>query len=321
MPPTTASPHPLSHLRALIFTGLLAVGLATILVVPLLPPRHRIAAGEVSPYTIKSPINVVPFVSKTLTEEERSNAARAVPGVVVFDPEVAHKQLGQAAEVLDRITAIRETARLNSEQKSQALAQMSDLQLSARAADAAIDMSAAEWEKVRKETARVLFEAMKERIRTEDLVLVRARVSLYLDGSVDLRSAPVVRELVQALLRPNMTVDEVATERARREAMEKAEPVLTGIARGETILRDGQIVLPLHLEKLRASGLLDAKLIWEEIAGLTLLATILSAGLGAYVVKVRPLSLRTDRRLLLVVLVVLGTVLAAKLLLPGRPLW
>lgn len=60
---------------------------------------------------------------------------------------------------------------------------------------------------------------------------------------------------------------------------------------------------------------------WAQIGGSYLLALVVSAVLGLYLYIAQPPSLTSTRRLALLALVIVSTVLVAKVALPGRPLW
>ncbi|MEK7216288.1 MAG: HDIG domain-containing metalloprotein, partial [Chloroflexota bacterium] len=152
------------------------------------------------------------------------------------------------------------------------------------------------------------------------------------DGSGDLRlvqllrtlttnETAVVSDLVHGLAVPNLVPDEAATDRLKKTAVESAPPVFLNLSRGETIVPDGQIITPLSLEKLGAAGMLNAAFEWERVVGTALLSTTLSGFIGLYLLVVQPSSLSNRRRLLLLGLVLVGTVMAAKFALPGRPVW
>jgi putative nucleotidyltransferase with HDIG domain len=97
--------------------------------------------------------------------------------------------------------------------------------------------------------------------------------------------------------------------------------VYLNLARGETIVPDGQYITALSLEKLRAAGLLNPAFGWERLAGDALLALLGAGVLALYLLVAKPEPMRDLRGLLLLGLVVVGTVAAAKFALPGRPVW
>ncbi|MFH1486966.1 MAG: HDIG domain-containing metalloprotein, partial [Chloroflexota bacterium] len=130
-----------------------------------------------------------------------------------------------------------------------------------------------------------------------------------------------ITETVDDFIKPNMLVDQAETDKAKQAAMKATEPVVVAVEKGETILRDGEIIDKIHLEKLDAAGLLNRSLQWQSLLGIALLGMTLSLLLGLYVYLFQPRSLANNRRLFLLFVIIVGTVLAAKLTIPGRPLW
>jgi hypothetical protein len=98
-------------------------------------------------------------------------------------------------------------------------------------------------------------------------------------------------------------------------------PIEVTYERGQTVVRDGQVVGPLELEALEALGLRNPELDWRLVAGAALLAFTLIGMLSAFIWHFdRPLLYR-DRRMVLLASLLLIAVIAAKMIVPGRPLW
>ncbi len=62
----------------------------------------------------------------------------------------------------------------------------------------------------------------------------------------------LIVDMVQDLLRPNITLNRNATNKRREEAIEAVKPVFHKIKAGEMLLREGERVTAVHLLKLRA---------------------------------------------------------------------
>ncbi|MDJ0722240.1 MAG: HDIG domain-containing protein [Desulfobacterales bacterium] len=62
----------------------------------------------------------------------------------------------------------------------------------------------------------------------------------------------LIVDMVQDLLRPNITLNRNATNKRREEAIEAVKPVFHKIKAGEMLLREGERVSAVHLLKLRA---------------------------------------------------------------------
>ena len=128
------------------------------------------------------------------------------------------------------------------------------------------------WQRVRRESLRVTQHAMHNRI-TEAQV-EEAHHAAMLDVSTDLSDlqTSLVRRLSKGFVRPNYLIDEQATEQARLAASESMEPVAVTVEAGETIVRQGELIRPEHLEKLLAVGLIDRRV---DMGGLRARAALL----------------------------------------------
>lgn len=307
----------LSAPRLIFFALIVAVGLTLVLAFRLLPSRYHVREGEISPQTIKSPIHAT-FISQVRTLEEREKAAAEVGDVLAYDPEVDKEQLNKVWQI-DAI--VRQTSPLDAEEKSRAIRQISNVELSSAAIELALGFEVEEWEAVVTETISLLEQAFGDRIGAAQVEAVKERFPRMVDPALSPDQALVTIELAQALTVPNLLVDEAQTERARQAARERVKPVEVTIEEGEAILRDGERIEAIHLEKLDAVGLLKPGWKWQDMAGVALLSTTLSTILGLYLYLFQPKSVASNRRLLLVVVVVIGVVVAAKLTIPGRPMW
>ncbi|MBI4496913.1 MAG: HDIG domain-containing protein [Chloroflexi bacterium] len=318
--------HPDSSVRRSLAQGvafvlLLALSLVLVLALPLLPPRYELQVGDVAPRTIKSPRDVPPFRSDVLTNERKQRAAAAVSEILVFDATVAEQQLRRAQAILERMSQARERSGLSPEQRHQAIAAATIPPLSPEVAEYTARLDASQWQAVRAEVVRLLQEGAQKRIVADQLEAARVELGEQVRPEFDPDQAQVIRALALPLLQPNLSVDPAETERTRRLVMEQVEPISLRIVKGETIVRDGQIIGAVDLEKLQAAGLLRASVRWRDLVGTALIALALSLVLGIYLMRAQPTLLHSPRRLLLLALVVLGTALAAKVMLPGRPLW
>ncbi len=296
----------------------MAAALTLVLTVSPSPSRSELFEGSVAPATIKSPVSVPPFKSIVLTKERQDRAAAGVPDVLVFDPSVFTKQMERTAALFGYLGSVRNAAQRGSQPPQPA----GDLNvLSSQAVANIVALGPGEWEQVQAETLRLLQTTQDDRIAPDQLPSARAQLAQKMPRTLTTNETAVVSDLVHALVAPNLVPDQTATDRLRKAAVEAAPPVFLNLSKGETIVPDGQIISPMSLEKLAAAGMLNPAFEWERVVGAGLLSTALSGFIGAYLFMVRPRSLINRRRLLLLALVLVGTVIAAKLALPGRPLW
>ena len=111
------------------------------------------------------------------------------------------------------------------------------------------------WRQVRLTSLRITQSAMSGKITEAQIEEAhQAAMRQAFEDRGDQQFA-LVGSLSKGFIRANYVIDELATERARRAASENLEPVVVTIEAGETIVGDGELIRPEHLEKLKAAGL------------------------------------------------------------------
>lgn len=319
-----ASPHWItSHprvLRFLLLTAILSLSLALILGLQLLPSRYKVREGEVAAQTVKSPISAS-FLSQVKTEERRREVEASVAEFFVYDAQLARTQREKLGEIERQGLAIIKAESLSTEQKRNAMANPGGIELSPRALDLFLTFRPEEWQGVIAESTRLLEAAYSRRLTQEEVASLRADLAQEVEPSLKPEQAVVALEIVRGLLKPSMLPDREATARARAAARARVEPVIATLSPGETIVRDGQVVGPFEMEQLRAAGLLNPPLRWQSLSAVALQTTTISLLLSSYILLFQPRLLHNNRRLLLLIFMMTGTVLAAKLTIPGRDMY
>jgi cyclic-di-AMP phosphodiesterase PgpH len=308
-----------SALRLTLFGLAMFVGLLTIVTGQFAPNRYHVAGGEVSPVTVKSPQKVV-YSSQIRTREERARAAAEVAEIYVFDLASVEAQRQKLNEVTRQIGEARRMVG-SLEARREPLTRLPNVQLRPSVVDDLLTFTDGDWQAVAADAQRVIDVLMRNRITERQLEEIRMTLPAYVGIGLNDRQTPAVVALVGPLLKANFVLDPDGTERARREAQERIEPIRVTIEKGETIVRDGDVVRPFDIERLEAVGLRNPTIEWRAIVATALLVWLLSSALVMYVHHFRPRLADQPRSLLLVGLIILLTVLAVKLIVPGRDLW
>jgi len=271
--------------------------------------------GTVSQATIKAPYRVT-FGSQSRMREARLAAAATIPDQLTVDERIAD----EARERLTTRPLDISDARARGGSPDVSVVETQRM-LDPAAADLAVDivaMASGEWLTVAAETQRVFDVVARGRISAPQLESTVAIVPGLVSPTLPERHARLVGALVRAHLRPNYIRDPVATERARRDAQDRVEPVRVTLERGETIIRDGTVVRTLDIEKLDAIGLRRAGIAWRDIAASGLLLFPPVAGLAIYVYRLRGSLLDRPRRAVALGVLIVATALVLRLVLPDR---
>ena len=304
---------------SVMFGLVLAVALLAILTFQLLPSRYALSEGDVSPYDIKSPIKVT-YVSQLRTSQERAQAAAAVPDIYAPIPDAASNAQAHAAAELSQFSQIRRSTSPSTEKLSQ-LTNVPGVALSAADASTVLGFDDVQWRQVVTDTLRVVDRTMGEPIKAAQVNEVKAALGNQLEPGLEPTQAQVTVVLAGSFIGPTEQVDAAATAAARNEAASAIQPVRLTIEKGESILRNGDVVTASDLERLEAAGLRNPTIQWSQLIAMALLAGSLSLLLGTYVWIFQPVVASDPRRLLLLGVLLVVEIVAAKLTIPGRELY
>ncbi|MGH2459249.1 MAG: HD family phosphohydrolase [Chloroflexota bacterium] len=294
----------------------LALGLFAILTFQFLPSRYALNQGDVSPYDVKSPFKVT-YVSQIATARDRQRAAAAVSDVYRSIPNAAPQAHDRASSALSQLAQIRLSTASTADKLSQ-LSAIPGLSLSPATANALLSLDDTQWQRVASETLRLLDRATRQPITAQQVGDVQAAIPSQVDPTIDDQEATVVIALTRSFVAPTEEVDQSATRAAQTEASDAVPPHQVTIEKGETILRNGDVVSESDVERLEAAGLRNPVIRWRDVAAMALISLALTTLLCAYLFRFQPVVSGSPRRLLLLGVLLLAEAIAAKLTIPGR---
>jgi cyclic-di-AMP phosphodiesterase PgpH len=296
-----------------------AAALSILVLANLLPRVYEYREGDVSQVNIKSPKKLT-YVSQVRTKAERDRAAASVPEILQVDPNVLAQQRRGLSGLLSSIAAARTTTP-RPETRREAIRPLANPAFTDGEAQLLASMDDYRAAQVFQESQRLLLETMRERIsdaRAQELI--RQLPSMVVEQLNEAERSLAV-SLTGRFIRSNLAVNQEETARAQAEARDSVAPVSVSVESGEIVLREGQVVSAADLEKLEMLGLRNPTIDWRTASASVLLVSILVAALAGYVYTFHAPLLGKDRSLLLLSSVLVVVVLAAKLVLPARPMW
>jgi len=306
--------------RARAGTFVLLVGLVTALALLLSPPATvSYEAGVVADRSIKAPRSVS-FVSDSLTGAERERAAAAIARQYKRDPAVAVAETGRLSATLAAIGRVRADQTLTRDQKVVAATRITESQVTGPVASEAIDMTAAEWDATAKEADRSLQNLYAQGLREEQVEPATEEVAKSWPQSWSERQRRVATALVSQHVKANELEDPAATVGAQAAARALVSPVLVQVTAGEVVVREGSVVTPQDVEKLRALGLVDQTADRSLVIGLAVWAFLVAGVLALFVERFAEEAWADDRRLVLVGLSLLALVVVGRVLAPAHSL-
>ncbi len=284
-----------------------------VVIVDFSPTPTVLSPGDIARDTYKAPFATT-FVSAIRTEDQRKAAHDSVSNIVhTHDETVLTTQQTELQRLLDNIGEIRSET-ISEADKSLRISDLSeDLSRSDATEIARLDNTS--WARVAEESLRVLTVVLSEEIRSDEVDVVRSQIP---DRVSQLRTAAeqnVVASLVDLFVRPNVFIDDQATEARRREAAAAVEPVVVSVQDGQAIVRDGDIVSRTDVEMMEALGMFSTSGDGFNRAGKAGIMAILSIILVVYIYYfLRRVS--DGRQLLLLFLILLTPVVTARFILP-----
>ncbi|HEV7199263.1 MAG TPA: HDIG domain-containing protein [Candidatus Limnocylindria bacterium] len=303
--------------RLVAVTALVGVALFAVLAIDLIPNTVSLDAGDVAPEDILAP-RAVSFVSTSETEAARADAEADVEPIYVEirpQAEIRSRQLAAYdAEVtaVQAILADRDAGNLSPAETQDGLTEAAP---TLRASQVAIlaSLPTARWNAVAAEARRVLDQAQAGAVRED--ALAEARQGAREAVSVDL--APGEREMAGDLaadhIAANLAFSSEATAAARQEARAAVEPVRVTVQADEAIVRAGDPITTLDLEKLTELGLTEPEGELLPLIGYSLMAALLAILLIGFLWRFQPAIWHRPRSLTLFLLILLVSAIAIRL--------
>ncbi len=240
------------------FGVILGLVLGTILAVPL-SRTSLIVTGQPSPVTLEAPRSIS-FSSEVRTRAEQTAAENQVAPQYRTDTDIPDQQRRALVAALDAIAQIRANPSLGVDGQVAGITTQSEPPMTAAQAQTVLNFSDDEWQRIYDETRRLYDGVLNDRnnaLTEEDVEELRERelpTTPDLPG-VSEEQREIILHFVASFLKPNRFVDLAATERLRAEARTAVSPVQVSIARGQNVVRRGEIVTEEDFEALTELGL------------------------------------------------------------------
>jgi putative nucleotidyltransferase with HDIG domain len=308
-----------SRWRIVIVFSLLTLVVWGLLSVSVVPLALDVREGEVSQTNVRSPRKLT-YTSQVRTKIERERAANAVPEVVEIDAAIVQKQRAGLNSLLQDISAARNAPGSTPDQRKSQLARLGQPPLEAPSITWIAALDDSRWYMVSSEAQRLLWDTLKDKLPDSRVPEVVRELPLRASDQLTENERSLAVDLASRFVAGNLVPNRETTTRLRKEAEEAVAPVQVTVEKGETVLREGQVVSAADIEKLDLLGLRNPTTDWRQVGAAAAFAILTMSMLAAFIGAFQPGLATRDRGLGLVALLIIVTVLGAKLLLPTRPL-
>jgi putative nucleotidyltransferase with HDIG domain len=282
--------------------------------------QFAFALGDVSRVRI-SAARQITFDSESRTRDAQDKAEAAIADV--YDPpdvQIGRQQLSRAQSVLNYLDSLRHDPYTNFAQKQELIGKIPELSLTTAVLSDTLALEDARWTLVSRESLATLEQIMRTEIRPEQLADARRVLPRFVSRELTTDETMLASELVKGFVVANSLPNPTQTASLRDEARKAVPPVRVTIRQDETVLREGDVVVPATLEALDALGLLQTQRDWHEVAGQALLAIVLASVIAFYFADQPPRVWVQWRRIALVLGGIAVTLFAAKVMVPAHAL-
>ena len=280
------------------------------------PKKYDLRVGSISHVTVDATKDIVDEVT---TEEKRNAAAETVEPTYHFQQGVKEEVLASLAAAFQELRTIQQygltlrpeddlrglTSRPFSEEEiDYALSLVDTLELNRTQLTTLLRVDTNAFEDMVSTVTVAVENSLNTTIRegqvSQSIMTIQQIVGYKLDVSLTQNIIPTV---LRTCIKPNMIIDEGATEEARQKAREAVEPVI--YLQGQNIIREGDRITNSQVEMLRNLGLLNDNHYDYSVYGGALILTVLAMVSLLMMLRLLMKDVLSDVRKLSVILIIL----------------
>ncbi len=257
-----------------------------------LPTKVDWSVGDTAERTITAPRSAV-YIATEQTERLREEAADRVP--YEYRPIADAKD--KVLRVISDIFAQARDIRQNSAPDLPTIDKMTQLQerlaigLSNATLRTAVEKPLTTLEQVEAAAQDLAATEMGKPLRenTNDIAQAQERIAERAKRlNLTAAAAAAAAEIARLSLKPNQSFDHEATEGKRRLAREAVQPIERTVQAREVIIAEGDTVTTLHLDMLRAVGLINPLIDYTQGLAMLALLTLIVILLWAFAARLAP---------------------------------
>jgi putative nucleotidyltransferase with HDIG domain len=155
---------------------------------------------------------------------------------------------------------------------------------------------------------------MQQGIREDDIEEAKKQIIREIsDASSNPYNAVIATELGENFIRPSLFLDVEATKKKRNDSVEAVRDVKSIIRKDQIIIRKGEIVNSSHIEKMKALGLQNPILHFQNIIGLFLINSLFILLIGLYIYNFHKNIFSDNNKLILLSIIYIFMIFLAKI--------
>ena len=290
-----------SFLQRILILFLLVSSITFILSINFVPGRIILKEGEVAPRDIVA-LETIEFVDEKATEKLKEEALKSIREVYNLNLASIENVENEINDFFSDIGRSRDVVNIGREDQDR---DIQDINLSGDSLSdnhlmeisekyflepedtvmlnlLKIDQSS--LEEIEESVYFTIRKVMQQGVKEGDIEEAKKQiVSEINEISSNTYNATIASEIGKNFIKPSLFLDVEATEKKRQDILEAVRDVKSIIRKDQIIIRKGEIVTATHIERLRALGLQNTNLQFQNILGLLLINTLFILLLGLYI--------------------------------------
>lgn len=236
------------------------------------PPKFDLKAGDVAPQDIKAPKDIVDNIA---TQKKINEAINAVNPKYDYNENVAQESYIKLIDFFNKLRNVRKSS-VTEQEKLNTFKSITPIKLDDNVIKMLIKIDDNTLLSVESQAVSTEKAIMARQITDDALPAVLNDAKGIIDNSeVSSELKPVVQAITSSVIVPNMIYNAQETNIAKKEAVEKVQPVI--YKKGQNIVIGGEVVTQEQIEVLKALGLLKGsnKIDFAMMIGLFILLALL----------------------------------------------
>lgn len=282
----------------------------------LLPNKVSLMVGQVSDRDVTAPRSIS-FVDEARTKMLEAEVLASVSNVYDLDMGAvgrAEEEVGRIFRSARMMVADKSLAAVPLAEKTERLKGLLQGAVPEQAIVLLPTFPVAELGQMEEQAKSLLRKYLQRGIRDEDLDSVRKLAVMDIEQlKLSKNAESVLVGIAQTLLQPNFVLNVNETDKRRQTALRSIEPVRVTVKSGQLVVRRGDLVSAEQMQTLTELGLhREAAASIGRFFGLAVYVLLVMGSLLLYLHKFMPEIYADDRRLLLIGMVVLVTIIIGR---------
>lgn len=289
------------------------ISLFAILVTSLKPEKFDLVVGQRAPEDIYSPKDIE---DRYNTERIRQKAVEAVEPIYKLNPGIHVEVKKDIEKFFLLVYKLHNDEELTQEEKIEQLISENDLNIGEANVKTAINSSVEDLKYLESYINEIVVQNMNIGINVEDLQMQKNSIKEYITNlnefEAELKDLAV--SIINATIRPNKFLDEEATNTKIEIAKENADKVI--IRKGDSIIREGELITSDRLDLLRELGILtdDSKVDVILYIGIASIALVIELIIIGYMAVFNKDLLENPKRLFMIYIIFISTLVISKVI-------